>query len=798
MVRIRRFSAFALWLATYATAAAQLPFFPGAEGYGGSFLGTAPAGGWFSNATVYRVTNLNDDGAGSLRGAFQENTANRIIVFDVAGTINLTSGSLDIKNIQNYYIAGQTAPGEVTITGNTAQITHSNNRDNTNIALRYLTFRKGTGEGSDAITFAGGSSATPTNVGSNMILDHVTATWSEDENLSIANNNTNITVQHSIIADATGGSHSYGTLARTRSDASVSIHHNLYANNESRQPRLGTYYESLLTADVRNNVVYNWGGRATYAGGSAEDETEHVDVNYVGNYLVAGPWSASNATKAFIVDKNTDVEAYQSGNFIDSDRTLNPSGEPNGADTGWGMFQLLTTSPQSTMTQRATPVATAPVTTQSALDAYRSIIAHAGNSAWGRDAIDQRIVANVVNNTAPANGPQPDAPLASELALINGATATYHPVDYDTDADGMSDAWEMAHGLNPNSNLDWKLDFDGDGYVNLIEFINERGEFPATAPIEFTGAAGTRYARIDNWRTNDGGVTAGSLWQPSRHDLATIRSGNVVVDAVGQHAGLLKIGAQAGDNASLSVASGWLKTEEGVVIGGHASATASLSITGGLLVAPSLTKGALGSLSFTGGELRTDSADFDLAVNGGKLSPGVTIGNLAIDGDLSINSGSLEIELTTLEHDAISVDGVATLGGALNVVLRDGFAPTSGVWEVLTADTIVGDFTSITPGFHTFVMGDSLWVSLGLAGDFNSDGAVDAADYTVWRSGFGHSQLHYDVWAANYGRTLSSSLAIPEPMAIVTTLLTIALCSTSSRRAVSVSPRSCATFDSLG
>lgn len=785
MMRIRRLSAFALCIATCATAAAQLPFFPGAEGYGGSFLGSAPAGGWFSNATVYRVTNLNDAGAGSLRGAFQENTANRIIVFDVAGTINLTSGSLDIKNIQNYYIAGQTAPGEVTITGDTAQITHSNNRDNTNIVLRYLTFRKGTGEGSDAITFAGGSSATPTNVGSNMILDHVTATWSEDENLSIANNNTNITVQHSIISDATGGTHSYGSLARPRSAASVSIHHNLYANNRSRQPRLGSYNGTLLTADVRNNVMYNWSDRATYAGGSSEDETEYVDVNYVGNYLVAGPWTTANANRAFVVDKNVEVEAYQSGNFIDSDRLANPSGEPNGADTGWGMFQLLTTTPQSTLTQRATPFDMAPVTTQSALDAYRAVIAHAGNSAWGRDTIDQRIVGNVVNMTAPSNGPNTAAPIPSELALVNGATPTYHPAGYDTDSDGMPDAWELAHGLNPNSNLDWKLDFDGDGYINLIEFINERGEFPATAPIEFTGAAGTRYARIENWRTNDGGATTGSLWQPSRHDLATIRSGNVVVDAVGQHAGLLKIGAQAGDNASLSVASGWLQTEEGIVIGGHDLATASLSITGGLLVAPSLTKGALGSLSFTGGELRTESVAFDLAVSGGKLSPGESIGNLAIDGDLTINSGVVEIELSSLGHDTITIDGVASLGGSLNVVLRNGFAPTSGVWEVLSAEAIVGDFASVTAGYSTFTMNDSLWLSLGLAGDFNSDGAVDAADYTVWRDGGSpdDTQAGYDAWAGNYGATAApaTSVSIPEPTAAL--LAMIALAGLASRRA---------------
>ena len=151
--------------ASAAAATAQLPFFPGAEGFGGSFSGTAPAGGWFSNATIYRVTNLNDSGPGSFRGAFQENTANRIIIFDVAGTINLTSDNIDIKNLANYYIAGQTAPGPVTVYGDMAQLTHSSGKENRNVALRYMSFRKGTGDNSDAITFAApcGSRAVTTN-----------------------------------------------------------------------------------------------------------------------------------------------------------------------------------------------------------------------------------------------------------------------------------------------------------------------------------------------------------------------------------------------------------------------------------------------------------------------------------------------------------------------------------------------------------------------------------------------------------------------------------------------------------
>ncbi|MGB7158194.1 MAG: hypothetical protein WBD40_09020, partial [Tepidisphaeraceae bacterium] len=132
----------------------------------------------------YHVTSL-DDGPnaattlGTLRNAVRESgfpAGGRIVVFDVGGTINLTA-SLDIKNVNGLYIAGQTAPSPITIVGETSQITSSNSKVTQNVILRYLTFRKGTGDGSDAITFAGSGT------GTNLILDHVSASWAEDETL---------------------------------------------------------------------------------------------------------------------------------------------------------------------------------------------------------------------------------------------------------------------------------------------------------------------------------------------------------------------------------------------------------------------------------------------------------------------------------------------------------------------------------------------------------------------------------------------------------------------------------------
>jgi hypothetical protein len=775
---------------------AQLPFFPGAEGFGGNFTGTAPAGGWFSNATVYHVTNLNDSGPGSLREAFQENTANRIIVFDVGGVIQLTSDSLDIKNIQNYYIAGQTAPSPVTVYGDTTQITHSNNKQHFNTILRYMTFRKGTGEGEDAITFSGGGA---NGIATNMILDHVSGSWGEDEILSVTNYNTNVTVQYSMINDALVSGHAYGSLMRPKTDANVSFHHNLYANNASRQARFGTYDEKTLTADFRNNVVYNFRDRASYAGGSGEDEREHADINYVGNYIIAGPGTTGNPNIAFSVDKNIDVRAYQSGNFVDSDKDA----ILDGSDRGWSAFTFGGLgSPVQTLTQMATPFATAPVTTQTATDAYNQIVDYVGNFWWAREAIDARVIGNLTNFTGVPIGAA--TPLASELSALLATPMTTHPVGYDTDNDGMADAWETLHG----GNLDWNADFDNDGYINLIEFINEKGEFPAPAPIVFNGAQNNRYASIMNWKTDDGGITAGSNWQPSKYDLAVINSGTVVVDSVGQHAGILRIALDTGNSATLNISQGWLKAAEGVEVGSNTGQGTLTIDSGATLFAPVVAIGDQGVLRGSGEIIGN-------VLNDGLVSPGTSTGTLSVSGNFAQNTvGILNMEIASVtNYDQLIVGGALMAGGTLDIDLLN-YSPAAGdLFDLFDFASVLGSFTLDLPTLATGLVWDetNLLVTGELAvasavteesADFDGDGDVDGRDFLIWQRGFslsetatrgdgdanGDGNVDADdlaVWQnqyANMPELATANITVPEPSALSMAAIILLLFNSQRRR----------------
>jgi hypothetical protein len=383
---------------------------------------------------------------------------------------------------------------------------------------------------------------------------------------------------------------------------------------------------------------------------------------------------------------------------------------------------------------------------------------------------------------------------------------------WDTDHDGMPDIWETAHGLNPSLAADRNNDFDTDGYTNLEEYINEAGAWPAPRPITWTGGTG-RYALNSNWDT----------WQPSRFDEARINSGVATVDAVGQHARSVKIGTNAGDNAALNITAGWLMAEEQVTIGADNGATAALNLSGGSLTTPLLTKGAGGSFNFTGGTLHADTVGFSLVNNGGTIAPGHSPGVTHIMGNLTLNSTStLEIEVggrLPNEYDRVLVDGLTMLGGKLKVTLIDlGTGPIvpqlGDTFGFLASQLGTGghfdsfDLPALAPGLAWDINPGNVTNFLivvaipGLAGDYNNDGAVDTADYTIWRDQLGKhvplqnetaspgnvDQADYDVWRTNFGKkaagagsVVHSTSQVPEPAAIFLATLCLMIAGSAKR-----------------
>lgn len=450
----RAFHSLAFLLLLAAHAAAQTVAFPGAEG-----AGRFASGG--RGGAVYIVTNLNDSGAGSLRDGLSQPGA-RTIVFEVSGTINLQS-TLYVPQY-NVTVAGETAPGDgICVTGS-AWLVGANN-----VIMRYVRSRPGVGNGDG---FQVGRSDRGT---TNVILDHVSASWGSDECLSVGDVTGDVTVQWSLISEGLIN-HSMGSLVRGGNGAEVTYHHNLYAHNNSRNPRPGNYSTSAtdpagLLFDFRNNVIYNWGG----AQAGANFDTDGVSkYNFVNNYYKKGPNSGGTA---FEQTEDAYCQAWFSGNSM------------NGSIPG-NQWSLLVGQTGGSF-RRTSALTTAPVTTQSAAAAYTSVLAGAGASRV-RDKVDSRIVDEVTSGMGGI--------IANPSERGGLPTLVSLPAPADTDRDGMPDWWENANALNPSNAADRNLT-NAAGYTRLEEYLHFRAERTgATATWDSTSTIG--WGTAANWSSD--------------------------------------------------------------------------------------------------------------------------------------------------------------------------------------------------------------------------------------------------------------------------------------------------------
>ena len=419
---------------------------------------------------VIEVTNLNDAGPGSLREALEAEGA-RIVVFRTGGTIELRSR---IKVTEPFLtIAGQTAPGDgITLKNHGLRIlTHD-------VIIRYMRFRPGDDSVVDAtnvdginIVNAPENSDDTDSMAHSIILDHVSVSWAIDKNIGIWNSRPDIndiekiTVQWSIISEALSynrhaeNEHSRGLLLGEYMN-NISIHHNLFAHNTKRNPRV-----KGGSAEVINNVIYNDGsdGLTVLGSGAASDPAVHL--NYISNYERTGPNSSQSGNMVIIspvnqanLDKSHRI--YVKGN-IGGRRSSSSQNEWLVVSDRWGMDSDGAAARYKKNTPFIFPGPS--ITTQPYRDAYDSILLEAGASLV-RDKIDARIISDVVNQT----GQIIDNPeqVGGYPRLARGTP----PID--TDHDGMPNWWELETGLNPLNKADGGGDLDGDGYTNIEEFLN--------------------------------------------------------------------------------------------------------------------------------------------------------------------------------------------------------------------------------------------------------------------------------------------------------------------------------------
>ncbi len=432
--------------------------FPGAEGYGRYAKGGR-------GGKVVHVTNLNDSGEGSLRYAIEEETGTRTIVFDVSGIIALESNLT--LNDSCVTIAGQTAPGKgICIRNRTFGMSGAND-----VIIQNIRSRRGseadTDSGLDGMGMQGSEYC---------IIDHCSISWTIDEAFS-SRSAENITLQRTFISEALNiaGHPNYSAGTKHGYAASISgdigsFHHNLLAHCEGRNWSLAGgldgngYYAGRL--DITNNVVYNWGHRATDGGA--------MEVNFVNNYYKPG--AATDLFYALIMNHEATglgtQQAYFSGNVMPGyfNEDNQEDGRTSTIDDG-AVVDYDTFLDEAFFDSY--------VTTQTAEGAYKNVLSDIGCNQPVFDDHDTRVREETLNGTYTYTGSVSGIAGLPDTDSDVGGYETYtektRSDNWDTDGDGLPDWWESYYNLDTNSAsgvyTDSNNDDDGDGYTQLEDYL---------------------------------------------------------------------------------------------------------------------------------------------------------------------------------------------------------------------------------------------------------------------------------------------------------------------------------------
>lgn len=454
---MKNFFGIVLFLFSYVGMQAQSVAFPGAEGYGK--YTTGGRGG-----RVLLVTNLNDSGKGSLRDAVEQRGP-RIVILAVDGTIELKS-PLKVNN-DSITIAGQSAPGDGICLKDYPLVVNASN-----VIIRYIRVRVGNRYRLDSDGLGGGRYGQK-----NVILDHLSVSWSIDECLSFYKTE-NLTVQWCLITHSlnssvhTKGSHGFGGIW---GGYKATFHHNLLANHASRSPRFASV-DGTKWVDYRNNVVYNWGFKTAYGGG------HHAEINMVNNYYKPGP--ASQHHRLLDVAEDGTGRYYIAGNVMEGEEAVTrdnrlgvtdcagksyiPNRKSAGLSSGISPEAIPERGEECASCLVQLPFPYEPILEDTPLMAYQRVLQVVGCS-FAQDTYDREVLRQVKAGTGTfgINGIINTPDEAGGWPLLKTGK-----VLKDSDKDGMPDRWERRYGLNPNDSSDASSCTLDCRYTNIEVYLN--------------------------------------------------------------------------------------------------------------------------------------------------------------------------------------------------------------------------------------------------------------------------------------------------------------------------------------
>jgi pectate lyase len=503
--------------------------FPGAQGSGvGTPGGRGECAGESCTGSVCRVTTLEDtEDPGSLRSCINQ-AGPRILVFAVSGTI-VMNDDLPTLTIENPYItiAGQTAPGDgIQLSGTSLPAKDNLAVSTHDVVIRYLRSRHGDAGG------VGDQIGQPIEIAPcsaceiyNLVVDHCSLAWSQDENIGIWSNNLedgpdmvprDMTYSWNIAAEALFGhptnvltGSDYSILADGQTD--IDFHHNFFTNSSYRNPLLKNRSSRIV-----NNVIYNWDIFATETVGG-------VEADIIANVYTYGPDSSGSAEIQAYANRNdchdgtpdgsgTDTcpvetcggycdhasghpSLYVTGNMGPNDPDPTPDSNwaamvrECGGEGGGEIGALPDEYRRSPWAPLPAPASGVDIVPDPAAGLDEALLALVGASrridcfgAWvfNRDSTDLRLATEYVDGTGQYPVSETDVGGFPEIRQIEaGATCAPDAADNsdcscsDGDEDGMPDPWESAWGLDPADPADaFRTDRWNDGYANIEHFIN--------------------------------------------------------------------------------------------------------------------------------------------------------------------------------------------------------------------------------------------------------------------------------------------------------------------------------------